>query len=92
LERAGVPAEYRTARTKPELALAEIDRVVAAGLRFSCVGCRLWAQRAFPPGAHGSQISAAPQGLPCLCADNLASCQARSAAPAARSRRSIDTG
>ena len=29
LERAGVPAEYRTARTKPEMALAEIDRAAA---------------------------------------------------------------
>ena len=29
LERAGVPAEYRTARTKPEMALAEIDRTAA---------------------------------------------------------------
>src|SRR5262249_21692585 len=29
LERAGVPAEYRTARTKPEMALAEIDRAIA---------------------------------------------------------------
>jgi SRSO17 transposase len=37
LERAGVPAEYRTARTKPELALAEIDRVIAAGVHFGCV-------------------------------------------------------
>src|SRR6516165_10538664 len=37
MERAGVPAEYRTARTKPEMALAEIDRVVAAGVRFGCV-------------------------------------------------------
>jgi SRSO17 transposase len=37
LKRAGVPAEYRTARTKPELALAEIDRVIAAGVRFGCV-------------------------------------------------------
>jgi SRSO17 transposase len=37
LERAGVPAEYRTGRTKPELALAEIDRVIAAGARFGCV-------------------------------------------------------
>jgi SRSO17 transposase len=37
LERAGVPAEYRAARTKPELALAEIDRVIAAGVRFGCV-------------------------------------------------------
>jgi len=37
LERAGVPAEYRTARTKPEIALAEIDRVIAAAVRFGCV-------------------------------------------------------
>src|SRR5262245_1207082 len=37
LKRAGVPAEYRTARTKPELALVEIDRVIAAGVRFGCV-------------------------------------------------------
>src|SRR5713101_4508051 len=37
LERAGVPAEYRTARTKPEMALAEIDCAIAAGVRFGCV-------------------------------------------------------
>jgi hypothetical protein len=37
LERAGVPAEYRAARTKPEIALAEIDRAIAAGVRFGCV-------------------------------------------------------
>src|SRR3981081_1941138 len=37
LKRAGVPAEYRTARTKPEMALAEIDRVIAAGVGFGCV-------------------------------------------------------
>src|SRR6266851_6952191 len=37
LKRAGVPTEHRTARTKPELALAEIDRMIAAGVRFGCV-------------------------------------------------------
>ena len=37
LNSAGVPAEYRTARTKPELALVEIDRAIAAGVRFGCV-------------------------------------------------------
>src|SRR3974390_2438347 len=37
LERAGVPVKYRTARTKPEIALAEIDRIIAAGVRFGCV-------------------------------------------------------
>ena len=37
LKRAGVPAKYRTPRTKPEMALAEIDHVIAAGVRFGCV-------------------------------------------------------
>ena len=37
LKRAGVPVEYRKARTKPQIALAEIDRVIAAGVRFGCV-------------------------------------------------------
>jgi DDE superfamily endonuclease len=37
LKRAGVPAECRIARTKPEIALAEIDRMMAAGVRFGCV-------------------------------------------------------
>jgi SRSO17 transposase len=36
-EAAGVPDAARTAQTKPEIALAEIDRVRAAGVRFSCV-------------------------------------------------------
>jgi SRSO17 transposase len=37
LKRAGVPAEHRTARTKPEIALTEIDRVIASRVRFGCV-------------------------------------------------------
>src|ERR1700731_4631567 len=37
LKRAGVPAEYRTSRTKPEIALAEIDRLISAGVEFGCV-------------------------------------------------------
>lgn len=37
LKRAGVPTEHRAARTKPEIALAEIDRTIAAGVRFGCV-------------------------------------------------------
>src|ERR1700755_2643809 len=36
-EAAGVPEAARTAQSKPEIALAEIDRVREAGLRFSCV-------------------------------------------------------
>jgi SRSO17 transposase len=37
LDRAGVPAEYRSARTKSEIALAELDRLIAAGVRFGAV-------------------------------------------------------
>jgi SRSO17 transposase len=33
LKRAGVPVEYRAARTKPEIPLAEIDRGIGAGVR-----------------------------------------------------------
>lgn len=37
LERARVPADERIARTKPQIAIEEIDRIRAAGVRFSCV-------------------------------------------------------
>jgi SRSO17 transposase len=37
LDRAAAPAERRMARTKPEIALAELDRLAAAGLRFGTV-------------------------------------------------------
>src|SRR6516165_1408072 len=47
LERAGVPAECRTARTKPEMALAEIDRAIAAGS--FCAG-----RRTAPSGQHAA--------------------------------------
>lgn len=35
--RARVPEERRTAMTKPEIAIEEIDRVIASGVRFGCV-------------------------------------------------------
>lgn len=37
LKRACVPIEHRTARSKPEIALAEVDRALAANVRFGCV-------------------------------------------------------
>ena len=37
LDRAGVPAEHRAHRTKPEMALGELDRILAAGVRFGSV-------------------------------------------------------
>lgn len=35
--KAGVPEHWRAPRTKPEIALAEIDRILAAGVRFGAV-------------------------------------------------------
>jgi SRSO17 transposase len=35
--KAGVPETARVAQPKPEIALSEIDRLIAAGLRFGCV-------------------------------------------------------
>src|SRR5437879_12425031 len=37
LRRTGVPIEYRVARTKPEIALAEIDLRISAAVRLPCV-------------------------------------------------------
>ena len=37
IDRARVPQEYQVALTKPEIAIAEIDRVIASGARFGCV-------------------------------------------------------
>ena len=37
LKQAGVPAAHRAPRSKPEIALAEIDRTIATGVRFGSV-------------------------------------------------------
>lgn len=37
MEKAGVPACLQEYHTKPEIAIEEIDRVIAAGVRFGCV-------------------------------------------------------
>ena len=37
MARAGVPKDRQTALTKPEIAIEEIDRVIASGARFGCV-------------------------------------------------------
>src|SRR5216110_2258627 len=50
LKRTGVPIAYRVARTKPEIALAEIDRMIAAGVRFGCVLADAGYGLAVPPG------------------------------------------
>jgi len=37
MAKAGVPEEFRQAKTKPAIAIEEIDRIAAAGVRFGCV-------------------------------------------------------
>jgi SRSO17 transposase len=37
MKRAGVPVDRQKALTKPEIAIEEIDRVIASGVRFGCV-------------------------------------------------------
>lgn len=37
MDRARVPEDRRSALTKPEIALQEIDRIIASGVRFGCV-------------------------------------------------------
>jgi SRSO17 transposase len=37
MARAGVPKDRQAALTKPEIAIEEIDRVIASGVRFGCV-------------------------------------------------------
>jgi SRSO17 transposase len=37
MTRAGVPETFQAERSKPEIALAELDQVIAAGVRFGCV-------------------------------------------------------
>lgn len=55
MAKAGVPNAMWTSRTKPEIVLAELDRLSAAGVRFGTVladaGCGLSA--AFRQGLNG---------------------------------------
>lgn len=37
MAKAGVPQDIRISRTKPEIALDEIDKLIAAGVRFGTV-------------------------------------------------------
>lgn len=37
MARASVPEPFQSYRTKPEIAIEEIDRIIAAGVRFGCV-------------------------------------------------------
>ena len=100
LKRAGVPVEHRAARTKPEIALAEIDRVMAAGMRFGCVladaGYGLSAP--FRQGLTtrglvlGRRYPSSPQGVPGRGQADLASCGSGSSPQAAHSGYPVEGG
>ena len=52
--KAGVPEAARIAQTKPEIALAEIDRLIGGrtALRLCAGGCRIRQRGSVPPGAE----------------------------------------
>lgn len=71
LNKAGVPEGWWAPRTKPELALGELDRVIAAGARFGCVlaDAGYGISASFRQGLSaraglGGRDPAHPQGLP----------------------------
>ena len=87
--------EYCMARTKPEMALAEIDCVMAAGVRFGCVladsGYGLRAP--FRQGLTARKLTWAvgiPRTCHRRCADDLAGCRPWPSRAAAHPRHSID--
>ena len=71
MARARVPEDRRAALTKPEIAIEEIDRVIASGRAFRMRPCRFWVrlQWAFPSGserawsAMGGGVVATPERL-----------------------------
>jgi len=63
IARAHVPEDKRTSLTKPEIAIEEIDRLIASGARFGCVlavgfvrGCL--AERCPSPRRSGARLGA----------------------------------
>ena len=98
LSGAGVPEDHRVYRTKPEIALAEIDRVRAAGaaLRLRAGRCRIWLERALPAGAErarsalGGRHPVQAEGLSGRCGDDLPRRRTRPPAQAPYPRRDVD--
>ena len=97
LERAGVPAEYRSHRAKSEIALAEVDRLIAAGVRFWAV----LADAGYGMGAEFRQAlsarrlawavghSPSSEGLPARCQTRVSDRRTRPPAQAACAQRSV---
>lgn len=92
---AGVPETKCEPRTKPEIALAEIDRVITAGMRFGCVLADAgYGLSAVPPRPERTRPDlvgrhpANPESLHDRRQGNLAECRARAAAQATGPERS----
>ncbi len=83
MKRARVPKYRQAALTKPEIAIEEIDRVIASGARFGCVlaDCRVRVERRVPPGLErarpvvGGRLVATPDRLPGRCRPDLSPSQ-----------------
>jgi SRSO17 transposase len=97
MDKAGVPASLQEYRTKPEIAIEEIDRVIAAGVRFGCVladaGYGLSAPFRQALSERGLcwavGIPPAPEDLPGRRATDLSGRWSRAAPGAARAGRQI---
>jgi hypothetical protein len=89
--KAGVPDSCQSYRTKPELAIEEIDRVIAAGVRFGCVladaGYGLSAS--FRQALSMRDLCWASEGLPRRRATDLPDRRAWASACSACARRQI---
>lgn len=100
LARAGVPEDHGGYRTKPEIALAEIDRARAAGLRFGCVladaGYGLSAPFRQALSERGLTwavgVGGAPEGLSDRRGPHLSRRRARSPAQEPCARREVGIG
>jgi DDE superfamily endonuclease len=99
LKRTGVPVEYRVARTKPEIALADRSRDRSRSSPRLCTGgCRLRPQRTVPSGAHdtraflGRWYPSSPQGVSGWGQADLAGCGSGSSPQAAHSGYPVESG
>ncbi|WP_434056897.1 IS701 family transposase, partial [Bradyrhizobium tunisiense] len=98
LKRAGVPVEYRASRSKPEIALAEIDRAMAACVRFGCVlaDARYGLSAPFRQGLTTRGLASAvgnpssPEDIPGRRQVDLAGCYARASAQAVHSGHPVE--
>jgi SRSO17 transposase len=99
LIRARVPGEHQTYKTKPEIALEEIDRILTAGVHFGCVladagyGLSAPFRQGLSAWPHlGGGGGRAPEGLSRRRGPDLPGGGARPAAQEPRARRDLALG